>query len=237
MVVTRGRRRTSILIVALVLAVTCRAGGDSAPGSSSRATFRTEDGFRLEGQVLGAGQKGIVLSHMYPADQRSWFAAAAELASDRYLVLTFDFRGYGSSQGSKDIEVIDRDVRAAIRHMREELGAAQIVLVGASMGGSASLIASSTVPVAGVVTLSAPVRFRGLDAGRVAGLVSVPKLFIAAEGDVAAAADAEILFRTSADPRQIKIVPGDEHGTDILSGRAGKESLDLIKRFIAEVTA
>jgi pimeloyl-ACP methyl ester carboxylesterase len=68
---------------------------------------------------------------MYPADQSSWYATAERLAQEGYLVLTFDFRGYGDSGGEKQIDLIDGDVGAAITAIRGE-GAAEVVLAGAS---------------------------------------------------------------------------------------------------------
>jgi esterase/lipase len=196
--------------------------------------FRTEDGFLLEGKIYGAGPKAVILAHMYPAGQSSWAGFARKLAGDGYQALTFNFRGYGGSEGAKDIALIDRDVRGAVRYMTNKRGAASIVLIGASMGGTASLIAAVKVSVAGVVTLSAPVEFKGLDASKAVSAVTAPKLFIASQNDPSgAAAAAQTLFAAAADPRDIQIIPGDAHGTDILSGPKGAEVEHAILRFLS----
>jgi esterase/lipase len=195
--------------------------------------FRTEDGFLLEGRIYGSGPKAVILAHMYPADQSSWARFARKLAGDGYQALTFNFRGYPGSEGAKDIALIDRDVRGAVRYMTEKKGATSVALIGASMGGTASLIAAVKAPVAGVVTLSAPVEFKGLDASRAVSAVTAPKLFIASQSDPSgAAAAAQTLFTAAADPRDIQIIPGDAHGAAILSGPQGAEVESAIMRFL-----
>lgn len=221
-------------VLLAVIAVGGCAGGGGGPRST--ASFRTEDGFRLSGRIFGAGPRTVVLAHMFPADQTSWFGFAGDLANSGYQVLTFDFRGYGGSQGRTDVAVIDRDVRAAVRYMAGSRRAARVVLVGASMGGTASLAAAAGARVDGVATLSAPERFMGLDASDAVQRVVSPKLFVAARGDAPGAAAAATLFRLAAEPRRLEIVAGDEHGMGLLDGRRAKEVQALVKGFIAEAS-
>ena len=160
-------------------------------------TFVTEDGLTLSGRLYNpavggesywTAESGVVLSHMYPADQTSWDEVAEYLAANGLSVLTFDFRGYGDSEGSKDIAQIDLDVAAAVQFL-SGTDVHEVVLVGASMGGTASLNAAvelqalSSLRVAGVITLSAPVEFMGLSAAKTVPQLVVPMLFISAEQD------------------------------------------------------
>jgi hypothetical protein len=64
--------------------------------------FKTEDGIDINGNVFGSGSRWVILSHMFPTEQASWFDFANYLAENGYIVLTYDFRGYGKSGGSKD---------------------------------------------------------------------------------------------------------------------------------------
>jgi uncharacterized protein len=225
-------------------------GTDEASDASRAVTFITNDGVALGGHLFGTGSKGVILAHMYPADQTSWFATAERLAAQGYLVLTFDFRGYGESKGDKQIERIDRDVLAAANEIGGA-GATEVVLVGASMGGTAclrvageifaSMISSQSRPpyeippvgVAGVVTLSAPVEFMGLSVTKDVPMPVCPLLFIAAEEDVGAegAAALEKLSRNQGD---LQIVPGDDHGTALLEGAAADQVWALLSGFLAE---
>jgi pimeloyl-ACP methyl ester carboxylesterase len=209
----------------------------SGPATAARAvTFTTQDGITLGGHVFGSGPRGVILTHMYPADQTSWYSTAERLAQQGYHVLTFDFRGYGESSGQKQIAVIDRDVTAAITEIRQE-GAAEVVLVGASMGGTASLIAGdraqalSSIRLAGIATLSAPVEFQGLSAADAVPRLIVPLLFIAAEKDVGAAG-ARQLEQLSSGKAELEIVPGSDHGTTLLTGAQGQKVYEVLLRFI-----
>ncbi len=211
----------------------------TATGRSSTAvTFTTQDGITLSGHLYGSGNWGVVLSHMYPADQTSWTAIAKKLAQEGYLVLTYDFRGYGESGGSKDIAKIDHDVFAAVDYLRFA-GAGDIVLVGASMGGTASLITATTfqmmssVRLAGVVTLSAPVEFQGLSAAEAVPTLVVPLLFIAAENDVGAEG-ARKLEELSGNKGDLQIVPGSDHGTDLFSGAQADTVWQMLLDFLQQ---
>jgi pimeloyl-ACP methyl ester carboxylesterase len=226
-------------------ALTSVPGGPAAtsvPGGPAAAyqvvTFQTEDGLTLSGRLYGSGTKGVLLAHMYPADQTSWDSVAQRLAAEGYLVLTFDFRGYGKSEGKKDIQYLDRDVMAAVMYLRGA-GAEQAVLAGASMGGTAGLKAAgqlqlfSSFRLAGVVTLSAPVEFKGLSARALVPNLVVPLLFIAADNDEGAEGARE-LQTLSGGKGQLEILPGGEHGTALFEGSQADQVWTLLLDFMRE---
>ncbi len=239
------------LCLGLLLVATLVAGcGGSNTASTvaiqgAQVTFTTEDGVVLSGHLFGSGANGVVLSHMYPADQKSWYATAKQLASEGYLVLTYDFRGYGFSEGSQQIEHFDLDVVAACQEIADA-GAENVVLIGASMGGTASLKAAATlfgsqlssanVPtprltIAGVATLSAPVSFKGLSVGKSISQIYCPLLFVAAKED-SGADEALELERLSSNTGQLEIVSGSDHGTDLLTGERADEVYDMLLDFL-----
>lgn len=206
------------------------------PGDSKPVSFTTEDGVTLTGHLFGSGDAGIVLAHMYPADQTSWNPAAQRLAEEGYLVLTFDFRGYGESEGNKDIAEIGYDAIAALLAIADA-GAGRVAIIGASMGGTASLIAAdygqslSRFAVSGVATLSAPVEFRGLSAEEAVPRIQIPMLFIAAEEDTGADGARE-LEKLSGDRGELHILPGNEHGTNMLDGETADQVWELLLGFL-----
>lgn len=218
-----------LLVATTALAASCGQGATirrEALDRSREIRFPSSDGVMLDGRLFGEGRVGVVLSHMRPADQSSWFDFALRLADDGYLALTYDFRGYcpggdaGCSEGDVDISAIWRDVEGAMAFLREQ-GAVRILLVGASMGGTASLVAAAQegADVAAVVTLSAPTSIEGLVAdASVLQRVSGAKLFIAGSGDVAAAEAVQQLYQWSPPPKEPVIVTSDDHGTDLLTG-------------------
>src|SRR5688572_13482413 len=141
----------------------------------------------LDGRVFGDGQTGVILAHMRPADQASWYPFATELArTGDYTVLTFDFRGYGESTGEKQFDRIDTDLEAAYRYMSDDLGVDDVFVVGASMGGTAALVAGPRLDAAGIVSISSPSQFPEIDAELTVGDITSPKLFITSEDDVPA---------------------------------------------------
>ena len=181
------------LTLAMVAAPAAGCGGSHTPApppdeASLAVSFHTEDGVELKGRLFGRAATGVVLAHMFPSDQTSWWDFAEVLAEQGYMALTFDFRGYRESGGDKDIEFMDRDVRAAAGFLREQ-GATSVFLAGASMGGTASLKVASENGVAGVVSLSAPVDFSGLSVKGVR--VRVPTLLMTAEDNHSAATSLE----------------------------------------------
>lgn len=182
--------------------------------------FKTLDGLNLEGRFYpGDLKNGVVCAHMYPSDQTSYEGLARDLSRKGYPVLTFNFRGYGNSEGSKAIGKINLDMNAAIRFMAERVTC--MVLIGASMGGTAAIIEGNHPKVQGVVTLSAPVAFRGLDARSLVSGLKPPKLFIAAKGDKSAYESAQYFHAHAPAPKDILFVEGSEHGTHLLEGPNG----------------
>jgi len=240
------RRRIGALLVGVLVAAASGACSRSEPGAapsgSEAVAFESTDGVRLEGRLFGDGDSAVVLSHMRPADQRSWFAFADRLAGDGYLVLTYDFRGYcpggdgGCSDGDRDIGAMWQDVLGAIDYVRSR-GATSVSLIGASMGGTASLVASAQegVDVRAVITLSAPASIEGLVAdASLLTRISAAKLFVAGVGDASAAEDAETLFAESPPPKRVEIAPSDDHGTDLLGGGQGEVVSRLIETYLEQ---
>lgn len=203
------------------------------PTGSEAVSFQAEDGVVLKGHLFGTGAKAVVLSHMRPADQRSWFDFAQMLAGQKLTALTFDFRGYGETGGAKDYSHIDRDVRAAVRFLKER-GHQKVYLVGASMGGTASLVVAAKEEVAAVATLSAPDSFEGLDARGAVGEITVPKLFLAARGDTAATAALTTLYERAADPKDRELYDSDDHGTNLLTGGQGEAVAARLVAFLRQ---
>jgi pimeloyl-ACP methyl ester carboxylesterase len=179
---------------------------------------------------------------MQPADQSSWFDFADQLGELGYRTLTFNFRGYcpggdaGCSAGKKDTTAIWQDVAGAVGFMRTE-GVRRIGLVGASMGGTASLVfaSQSGTDIDSVVTLSAPDAIDGLTAGPdVLQTVTAAKLFIAGNVDANAAATAQAFYNESVQPKRVEILTTDDHGTDILEGNQAEIARNLIVGWLGQ---
>jgi predicted alpha/beta-hydrolase family hydrolase len=242
-------RSLAVLASILVLA-SCSARFSSSVDAASLAgstpiTFRTDDGVRLAGRLFGApgAPAGVVLAHMLPADQTSWYPFAKRLAAQGYRVLTFDFRGYcpggdgGCSEGTKQVDAADVDLQAAVDRLRKD-GVTRVAIAGASMGGTAALRVAATDPagIAAVVTLSAPVAIERLSVDRqTLANVRAPKLIIAGLGDPSGAAGAaETIAAQSPQPVREEIVTSDAHGTDLLTSQQGEHVQELIELWFGQ---
>jgi pimeloyl-ACP methyl ester carboxylesterase len=165
----------------------------------------------------------------------AWFPFATKLAATgQFTVLTFDFRGFGASTGDKAFDSLDTDLAAAYGYMRRSLNLDKIFLVGASMGGTASLVIGARERVAGVVSISSPAQFEALDALSAEPDIKVPQLFVTSEGDVPAQRSQEQLVEAASRTVEQQVYDGNAHGTDLLEGPHGAE---LEERLIAFLSA
>ncbi len=198
-------------------------------------SFVTEDGVTLGGTLYGSGPTAVIFSHMFPTDQTSWAAMARELAGQGYLVLTYDFRGYGTSQGKREISKLDRDLRAAVAFVRTQ-GAAKLVLVGASMGGTATAKVAAADKPAAVVIISTPTSFQGLTVSDdEVKAITAPKLFIGSEGDGATRTTLH-MFDVAPEPKEKHVYPGSGHGTFIFDSEYGADLRQRLIQFIETAT-
>jgi pimeloyl-ACP methyl ester carboxylesterase len=101
---------------------------------------------------------GAVICHGYGGDKDSFINSARELTAEGVSVLTFDFRGHGSSGGKLDGSVVD-DVMDAWEFLgeRPEIDRKRMGLIGHSMGAFSAILAAGKLGKAKVlVTLSCP---------------------------------------------------------------------------------
>jgi pimeloyl-ACP methyl ester carboxylesterase len=200
-----------------------------------QVTFLRDD-LRLSGYLLGAGSTALVLAAQAGADGCSWLSYAKQQAAKGYRVLAFDFNGEGRSQrpgGGPN----SADVAAAATFARER-GATRIVLVGASRGGTAVLVAAARLdpPAAAVISLSAPDTYHGESALDAVPKLAMPVLYLAATGDAGFADAAKALHAaTPAARRQIILVPGRLHGEAfvLISAEGADEASAAIDAFLA----
>ena len=195
-------------------------------------TLVTSDHVTLRGHLYGKGPTGVILAHMYPADQSDWTDFAQVLEAHGYQALTFDFRGFTESEGRVDVRFADRDLEAAYDFMRSRVS--RIFLAGASMGSDASILVGSRRPVAGLICISTPISFRGMEVGEAIKHVEAPVLFIESEDDALVKGQAAILYRDTRSARTIKYYPGHAHGTALLHGPYQGEVQAQILKFIAD---
>lgn len=207
---------------------------DAAVGVAERSVvITTPDDEQLSGTFFGEGEAGVVLAHMRGRDQTTWFEFARQAAAEDYLVLTFDFRGYGGSSGERDT-ALDVDLDAAVAAIRAE-GTTRTVIIGASMGGTAVVNVAGQLDLSGAVSISAPAEFLGLPALDVAVNVGEPLLVVAAEDDQPYA-DAAVGIADRALASQLILFEGNAHGTNIFDTHE-RELTNLLLRFLRDRTS
>jgi pimeloyl-ACP methyl ester carboxylesterase len=185
-----------------------------------------------------------VLSHQTDDDQSAWFDFASELRGRGYRALTFNFRGTCSSAPTEacSTDAADpnqswSDVAGAVEFLRDD-GAEAVFLIGASLGGEASIIAASKLgtDVDGVVALSAPFGFVGLldpDVERdLVTSIRAPTLFMAGQADHGFADAARTFYDAARKPKSLQLFPGAAHGVALVTADTGPKVKDLIFTFL-----
>ena len=211
---------------------------------SKPVTFESADGVQLAGRRFGPDDAtaGVVLAHMQPADQSSWYAFAERMGDAGYMALTFNFRGYcpggdaGCSKGEQNPGAAWQDVQGAADYLRDQ-GVQRVGLVGASMGGTASLVVAGQpeADITAVATLSAPAAIGDLVVTpEILQQMTAAKLFIAGNGDVTAATDAQMFYTDTLQPKRVDILPSNDHGTDLLTGNQSENTRTLLSGWLQQ---
>jgi pimeloyl-ACP methyl ester carboxylesterase len=185
----------------------------------------TAAGEQVTGAEFGtSGTVGIVLAHEYMSNLCGWVDYAQHLRDLGYRALAFDFGAH-----------LVADVNAAADELRHE-GATRIVLIGASMGGTASLMAASppSSGVAAVAALSAPSSFMGLDGAGASSTLSIPVLYMASHDNGEFPGDAQAMYSVCPSAhKQLQILSGSDHGTALLHGAVAAQAQSLLDKFLA----
>ena len=223
-----------IFLLAILLAAAAGTAGASPQRTEHQCVrggelwFRAADGTKLVGHRFGKGTTAVILTHQSEGDLCDWLPYARRLARLGYFVFPIDFRGYGFSatRTGAAAQRYAADIAAATKALRT-LGKRKIFVVGASMGGIAAVVAGANIspPLAGVVSVSSPVRFRGMDGVKVGPRLRVPVLYVAATGDDNAgydfSEDATTLHAAAASTdKRLELLPGPLHGIALIGGSA-----------------
>jgi hypothetical protein len=113
--------------------------------------FRAADGTSLHGWYFpAAGEQlgSVLVLHGNAENISTHFASTAWLARSGFAVFLFDYRGYGRSSGSPDLDGLHLDVAAALETLLAlpETDPNRVVVLGQSLGGSLALTAMAESP-------------------------------------------------------------------------------------------
>jgi alpha-beta hydrolase superfamily lysophospholipase len=101
----------------------------------------------------------ILIAHGWGASSATVMQLAEPLARDGYDTLLFDMRGHGRNAAAPFVTVrhLRDDVMAAVAYARSRFAGRDLVLVGHSFGGAASVLAAAEgSPVSGLVLIATP---------------------------------------------------------------------------------
>jgi pimeloyl-ACP methyl ester carboxylesterase len=185
---------------------------------------------------IGTGRVAVILAHQASGSLCQWWPYARSLAA-RFRVVAFDFDGAGASSfGNGDYP---GEVAAAAEWARKH-GSRRIVLMGASMGGTAVMVAAARLgsSIAGVIDLSGPASFAGMDALGAARRVHVPALFAYGTRDFGFAEDVRhVRAATAARDKPIIAVRTTNHGVDLVTPEIGYPRVrESVLRFVRRIT-
>jgi dienelactone hydrolase len=200
------------------------ASGSSSPEPSVPRTpvhFDAADGVRIEGSTFGTGSVGVVLGHGSDGSQADWWPFAETLAERGYTALAIDFRSYcpgGAAGCSGDGSTADawQDMLGGSRYL-EKHGAKQVVLMGSSMGATASVVAAahSDAGVAGVIALSGSSVCCGMETDKqVVEAIDVPMLLVVGRLDAGFVGSTRRWSEWAGRDATTDVVPSGEHGLD-----------------------
>jgi pimeloyl-ACP methyl ester carboxylesterase len=185
---------------------------------------------------IGTGRVAVILAHQSAGSLCQWWPYARSLAA-RFRVVAFDFDAAGASppgDGNYPGEV------AAAAEWARDHGSRRIVLMGASMGGTAVMVAAAHLggSIAGLIDLSGPANFAGMNALGAARRVHVPALFAYGTLDFEFAADVRhVRAATATRDKPILAVRTLDHGVDLVDPTLGYAKVrESVLRFIREIT-
>ncbi len=152
-----------------------------------------------------------------------------------YDVLTFDYRGYGRSEGEPDLAGLEADGLAAVRYAAElrEQGTGALASIGLGLGGAVAIRTARSEPPLALITEDTFANLDFLLDESAAGLnladgwffnedwdnvqaltevIGVPTMIVHARDDTyIPVANADLLYAAAPDPRDRWRVPGADH--------------------------
>ncbi len=181
-----------------------------------------------KGRYYGTGGNVVILSNMGTNNQDEWTPFVQSLPLDYCTVLTYDYLQHEEDQSHILEDVIS---------FAQSGGGEKIVLIGAGIGGVASLkLAAHPAPdkaVIGVVSISAPLEHKeGVFYNKEElSQITIPKLLINTEDDECAAGTRQI-YELMSEPKELCFYPGGAHGAEIFDTTHRSALIEKLNAFV-----
>jgi dienelactone hydrolase len=198
--------------------------GCSSQLPSTDVAFSSPQGVKLQGTILGDGDTGVVISNQSGGEFCPWLPLVEVLVKKHSRVLLYQ-------AGSGD----QADLVSAAAAFMIGQGLKQIILIGASQGAKASIVAAARrLPgVIALVSLSAEGRLGKIVVEPYAEQLKLPVLFVTSEQDEYGSMKASQTFFNVAPvkDKQLVVVPGTAHGYDLLSDPS---VMSAVEKFVGD---
>jgi pimeloyl-ACP methyl ester carboxylesterase len=205
--------------------------------AQEHVSFPAREGWIIQGDLYGTGDRGVVLAHGGRFNKVSWEKQARVLVKAGFRVLAIDFRGPGESRGGAQSLMTDErrrfDVLAAVHYLRKT-GAKTVSVIGASMGGDYAAAASEAEPTEFD-------RLVLLAAGAYTPLTGTKgrKLFILSRDDVMGENTPRLpaireQYEKARDPKELVLLEDSAHAQFIFQTDQGERLMHEILRFLSE---
>lgn len=205
----------------------------------SRTLRIASDAETLQADLYGdlPASRAVILVHGQNWDASGWRDFAPLFVERGVAALALNLRGHDGSTGKTEEFAPPKpwspatDLRAAKALLREQ-GAAQIALVGCSLGGHAVLASSFEDDVEAVVSISAPVVETPDELSR---RIRGRKLFVCADADASGAMPHVVrAFTAAASPKTLLAFGGKEHSRAMFLAPYGRDVLAAVVGFVAK---
>lgn len=215
--------------------------------------FNSRDGTQLAGwfiHAVGTARGTVIHMHGNAQNMSAHWAYVDWLPAAGFSLFTFDYRGYGNSQGSPDPQGIFEDAIAALDVIRARENTGPTFVFGQSLGGMLAIAAAGASPAGlNAVVAEAPVHSYSawaedvmpekelvLDdtycaSAHVASLAPVPLLLLHGTADrIVPHEHSERLLKAAGAPKQLVTILDGQHN-DALTERHGDRYRRLLLEF------
>jgi pimeloyl-ACP methyl ester carboxylesterase len=174
--------------------------------------------------------------HSAYASRHEWDGFIPVLQQAGFSVLAVDLRGHGQTGGELAWEKMPKDTPAMLATLRSrpEVEPQRIGIIGASIGANLALAEAARDPQMRAVALLSPgLNYFTVDTIEPMKAYGARPVFIAvAEKDGFAASSSQELAKIAQGPVELKIYPGESHGTELLRAQNDLSGvlIDWLKR-------
>lgn len=220
-------------------------------------SFRSADGTTLAGWFMRAGTEQplgtVVHMHGNAQNMSAHWPYTEWLLGRGFNVFTFDYRGYGNSQGRPDPKGLFEDAIAALDYSRGRADTDRLCVFGQSLGGMLAIAAASASPQnVGAVLAEAPVHSYTAWADdqmpekelvlddsycastHVAALAPIPLMLMHSPDDRVVPYDhSKQLLSSAGEPSQLITIPHGAHN-DAMTERHGTRYQDIAAAFFTQ---